>query len=86
MSQMAFFAHVSDPALGGTYMTLLNTMGNLGGRWPPTAAFFMVDAGTPKAFKTRERHEALTCQDDSCMLKMDGFYSVTLLPPGPCGL
>ena len=28
----------------GTYMTLLNTMGNLGGRWPPTAAFFLVDA------------------------------------------
>jgi len=27
-------------------MTLLNTMGNLGGRWPPTAAFFLVDAGS----------------------------------------
>lgn len=30
VSQMAFFARVSDPNIGGTYMTLLNTMANLG--------------------------------------------------------
>jgi hypothetical protein len=30
VSQMAFFARVSDPAIGGTYMTLLNTIANLG--------------------------------------------------------
>jgi len=27
---MAFFAKVSDPLIGGTYMTLLNTVCNLG--------------------------------------------------------
>jgi hypothetical protein len=31
--QMAFFAKISDPRVGGTYMTLLNTMANLGGMW-----------------------------------------------------
>ncbi len=31
VSIMAFFAQVSDPAVGGTYMTLLNTITNLGG-------------------------------------------------------
>ena len=31
VSIMAFFAQVSDPAVGGTYMTLLNTLTNLGG-------------------------------------------------------
>jgi MFS transporter, PAT family, solute carrier family 33 (acetyl-CoA transportor), member 1 len=30
VSQMAFFAYVSDPKIGGTYMTLLNTLTNLG--------------------------------------------------------
>jgi PAT family acetyl-CoA transporter-like MFS transporter 1 len=30
VSQMAFFAQISDPKIGGTYMTLLNTLGNLG--------------------------------------------------------
>ena len=33
VSQMAFFARVSDPNIGGTYMTLLNTVSNLGGTW-----------------------------------------------------
>lgn len=30
VAQMAFFARVSDPKFGGTYMTLLNTLANLG--------------------------------------------------------
>lgn len=33
VSQMAFFSRVSDPVIGGTYMTLLNTIGNVGGKW-----------------------------------------------------
>lgn len=43
---MAFFAKVSDPAVGGTYMTLLNTLCNLGGNWPATAALWFVDSLT----------------------------------------
>ncbi|KAI9364908.1 acetyl-coenzyme A transporter 1-domain-containing protein [Zopfochytrium polystomum] len=30
----AYFTKISDPAIGGTYMTLLNTLSNLGGTWP----------------------------------------------------
>ena len=30
VSLMAFFAQISDPKIGGTYMTLLNTLSNLG--------------------------------------------------------
>lgn len=43
VASMAFFAKVSDPAVGGTYMTLLNTLCNLGGNWPATAALWFVD-------------------------------------------
>ena len=32
VSQMAFFAQVSDVSFGGTYMTFLNTLANFGGR------------------------------------------------------
>merc|ERR1712129_470526 len=42
VSQASFFARVSDPAFGGTYMTLLNTLANLGQKMPPTATFFLV--------------------------------------------
>ena len=48
VSIMAFFARVSDPAVGGTYMTLLNTLTNLGGNWPSTLALWMVDPLTSK--------------------------------------
>ena len=30
----SFFTKISDPLIGGTYMTLLNTISNLGGTWP----------------------------------------------------
>lgn len=33
VSQMAFFASVSDPRLGGTYMTLLNTVWHSTPEW-----------------------------------------------------
>ena len=48
VSIMAFFAKVSDPAVGGTYMTLLNTVTNLGGNWPSTLALWLVDPLTSK--------------------------------------
>jgi PAT family acetyl-CoA transporter-like MFS transporter 1 len=38
-AQMTFFASRVDPAIGGSYMTLLNTAANLGGTWP--ASFVM---------------------------------------------
>uniref|UniRef100_A0A0G4GMN0 Major facilitator superfamily associated domain-containing protein n=1 Tax=Chromera velia CCMP2878 TaxID=1169474 RepID=A0A0G4GMN0_9ALVE len=31
VSQMSFFAKISDPSIGGTYMTFLNTIANAGG-------------------------------------------------------
>jgi MFS transporter, PAT family, solute carrier family 33 (acetyl-CoA transportor), member 1 len=43
---MAFFARISDPKIGGTYMTLLNTLCNLGGNWPTTLVLWLVDVLT----------------------------------------
>lgn len=48
VSIMAFNAKVSDPLIGGTYMTLLNTVSNLGGNWPSTVALWLVDPLTVK--------------------------------------
>merc|ERR1711974_24832 len=65
VAQMAFFARVSDPAMGGTYMTLLNTLANLGGMWPPTLAFYLVDS--------------FTCRESACVVQSDGFYVMAVL-------
>mmetsp|Transcript_17563 Transcript_17563/g.36735 ORF Transcript_17563/g.36735 Transcript_17563/m.36735 type:complete len:367 (+) Transcript_17563:2-1102(+) len=41
-AQMTFFASRVDPAIGGSYMTLLNTFANLGGTWPSSAVMYLV--------------------------------------------
>jgi len=43
VSTMAFFARISDPAIGGTYMTFLNTLTNLGNMWPNSFTLWFVD-------------------------------------------
>ena len=43
VSVMAFHAKISDPAIGGTYMTLLNTIMNMAGTWVGTLALWLTD-------------------------------------------
>ncbi|WVQ93622.1 hypothetical protein IAU59_000698 [Kwoniella sp. CBS 9459] len=39
----AFHTQIADPLIGGTYMTLLNTISNLGGTWPKPLILRSVD-------------------------------------------
>lgn len=41
-AQMQFFCTLSDPAIGGSYMTLLNTVTNLGSQWPSTLSLKLI--------------------------------------------
>eukprot|EP00741_Cyanophora_paradoxa_P015837 tig00020904_g15289.t1 len=43
VSMCAYFSRISDTAVGGTYMTLLNTLSNLGGTWPKAIVLFLID-------------------------------------------
>ncbi len=65
VAMMAFFAKVSDPAIGGTYMTLLNTMANLGSKWPSQAVLFIVDL--------------VTLRDAEQVVVLDGFFVASAL-------
>jgi len=49
VSDTAFMARISDPLVGGTYMTLLNTVGNFGSRWFKTFFLWLVDFITWKS-------------------------------------
>lgn len=79
---MAFHAKVSDPLIGGTYMTLLNTVTNLGGNWPSTVALWMVD---PLTYKECQGAPGQSCgsveeaglcvkEDGVCVTTLDGYY------------
>ncbi|MBN3302847.1 acetyl-coenzyme A transporter 1 [Amia ocellicauda] len=79
---MAFHAKVSDPIIGGTYMTLLNTVTNLGGNWPSTLALWLVDPLTvkecqgPSGQSCGSAEEAGLCAKlgGSCVTTLDGYY------------
>lgn len=85
---MAFFARISDPALGGTYMTLLNTVCNLGGNWPTTIILWLVDVLTIRKCINQEISETVVnngcsnsqeqndCKNSGgeCTILQDGYY------------
>mmetsp|Transcript_5386 Transcript_5386/g.11065 ORF Transcript_5386/g.11065 Transcript_5386/m.11065 type:complete len:708 (-) Transcript_5386:32-2155(-) len=48
-AQMTFFASRVDPAIGGSYMTLLNTAANLGGTYPASFVMWLVSVLTKPA-------------------------------------
>ncbi|XP_003218269.1 acetyl-coenzyme A transporter 1 [Anolis carolinensis] len=84
---MAFNAKVSDPLIGGTYMTLLNTVSNLGGNWPATVALWLVDPLTAKecigvqghSCATAAATELCTKEGGSCVITLDGYYVESLV-------
>ncbi|XP_078725653.1 acetyl-coenzyme A transporter 1 isoform X1 [Lampetra fluviatilis] len=79
---MAFNARVSDPMIGGTYMTLLNTLSNLGGNWPATLALWMVEPLTSRAcagatgLACDSPSDVQLCVEagGSCVTTRDGYY------------
>ncbi|KAF8140055.1 acetyl-coenzyme A transporter 1-domain-containing protein [Boletus edulis] len=91
----AFHTKISDPLIGGTYMTLLNTFTNLGGTWPKyfvlkgvdffSEAYCRVkDADTELLVKAAEcvsdRGKEL-CADINgvCVTEQDGYYYVSAI-------
>lgn len=86
---LAFNAAVSDPSIGGTYMTLLNTVSNLGSNWPSTASLWLVDKLTVQncteictkldvlssnsTTTPTTQPPTIVCKSD-CSTTLDGYY------------
>lgn len=77
----AFHAKVSDPRIGGTYMTFLNTICNLGGNWPATVSLWFIDRLTVTSCsldgtscKVNSEKDACQVNGGACSLKYDGYY------------
>ena len=67
VAMMAFFTRISDPRIGGTYMTMLNTAGNLAFKWPSTLFMFGVARMDTYLTETTEQAD-----------RHPGFYPMTL--------
>ena len=86
VAQMAFYNRVSDPAIGGTYMTMLNTISNLGSAWPNTAALWIVGQTTVKRCVPRACDGAAAAGVATAIKKLqDLAKSAVGTPLGECG-
>ncbi|CEF65746.1 Major facilitator superfamily domain, general substrate transporter and Acetyl-coenzyme A transporter 1 family-containing protein [Strongyloides ratti] len=86
LSIMAFFAKISDPKIGGTYMTLLNTITNLGGTMSGTIILIIIDMLTVQncidkdsgvtlgECKTSKAHQICVDNGNTCSFIIDGYY------------
>ncbi|KAG5636560.1 hypothetical protein H0H81_007612 [Sphagnurus paluster] len=88
----AFHTRVSDPLIGGTYMTLLNTFTNMGGTWPKWFVLKGVDLLSDATCQVAEDisveatecvsdHGKALCKDINgvCITHRDGYYSMSAL-------
>ncbi|GAA5865547.1 hypothetical protein JCM8547_007644 [Rhodosporidiobolus lusitaniae] len=50
----AFHTQIADPLIGGTYMTLLNTVSNLGGTWPKYFVLKGIDGFSEAVCRVKE--------------------------------
>ena len=72
VSQMSFFAQISDKNIGGTYMTFLNTITNFGGNWPSTVALFLASHITVKQCTSVQKDgNTLTLANNTCTNEID---------------
>ncbi|QSL64609.1 hypothetical protein MERGE_001910 [Pneumocystis wakefieldiae] len=87
ISITAFHTRIADPIIGGTYMTLLNTVSNLGGTWPRYFVFESIDFFT-KSYCSKNitnkctTHEQISlCKElnGHCIKKIDGYYIINFL-------
>ena len=83
----AFHTRVADPLLGGTYMTLLNTVSNFGGTWPRIIIMYLINWFTKYQCSDGSivRGTPDQCLNDStnantnAILINDGYYITNLI-------
>ncbi|KAF9113934.1 hypothetical protein BGX27_000465 [Mortierella sp. AM989] len=89
VSMGAFMTVIADPVIGGTYMTLLNTLSNFGGTWPRIFVLEAVDYFTISSCSVVDKEgKDFSCAAEpgkplceslggECVLQQDGYYYVS---------
>lgn len=81
VSITAFHTKIADPEIGGTYMTILNTLCNLGGQWPRVLVLAGVDWFTEaycsvdgRSCVSTEAKSVCNSLGGTCNVVHDGYY------------
>lgn len=95
VSLCAFHTKIADPAIGGTYMTTLNTLSNYGGTWPRLIIFYLIDKFTLSTCTmpdlvyevlNEEQKQACLAENGEVTTLRDGYFytSAICLAAGVC--
>lgn len=87
VSLCAFHTKIADPAIGGTYMTTLNTLSNYGGTWPKLFIFVLIDkltlavcvSGTSYPITSETIKDQCVAGGGSVKVLRDGYYYTNAL-------
>ena len=77
----AFHTQIADPLIGGTYMTLLNTVSNLGGTWP---RYFVLKAVDYFTVSSCQPPESATLLKDANIAKLWAAASIKGIGGSEC--
>ena len=88
VSLCAFHTKIADPAIGGTYMTTLNTLSNYGGTWPRIFILYLIDKLTISECHTLDKKYSILDEADkekcasiggSVFIIRDGYYYTNMI-------
>jgi PAT family acetyl-CoA transporter-like MFS transporter 1 len=82
VSAMTFFSKISDPAIGGSYMTLLNTIANWGSKWPNVTMLWLLPKLTLNVCDQPTNpilNALLSCSETSNPYIVDGYSILVIL-------
>lgn len=86
VSICAFHTQIADPLIGGTYMTVLNTISNFGGTWPRALVLAGVDwfttatcSATGDSCTTEPAKQRCRDLDGVCTTQRDGYYVMNIV-------
>lgn len=68
----AFFVSIADPDIGGTFLTLVNTLNNFGGTWHTAVVLSLVERLT-------FREPCKVFEGAKCPVRIDGLYVIAAL-------
>lgn len=86
VSICAFHTQIADPQIGGTYMTVLNTISNFGGTWPRALVLAGVDwftsatcSASGLSCATEELKQRCKEAKGVCNIERDGYYVMNVV-------
>lgn len=81
VSAMTFFSKISDPTIGGSYMTLLNTIANWGSKWPNVTILWLLPKLTINLCENEQLlfYNLFSCSKTSINKIIDGYTILVFL-------